>query len=87
MALVMDERNRMGWVRLTPWFAHEPWRAAVVGPQPRRVPAVDPGVEPGHDRHAERHLGTPASVETRKRARAAAPGRETRGGGAFSRDG
>jgi type IV secretory pathway TraG/TraD family ATPase VirD4 len=28
MALVVDERNRTGWVRLTPWFAEEPWRSA-----------------------------------------------------------
>jgi type IV secretion system protein VirD4 len=33
MALVVDERNRLGWVRLTPWFAAEPWRSAVVGPE------------------------------------------------------
>ena len=26
MAVVVDERNALGWVRLTPWFAHEPWR-------------------------------------------------------------
>ena len=32
MALVVDERNRMGWVRLTPWFATEPWRSAALGP-------------------------------------------------------
>ena len=31
MALVVDERNRMGWVRLTPWFLHEPWRSAALG--------------------------------------------------------
>jgi len=31
MALVLDEHNRMGWVRLTPWFEHEPWRSAVIG--------------------------------------------------------
>jgi type IV secretion system protein VirD4 len=32
MAVVVDERNRMGWVGLTPWFAHEPWRTMVEGP-------------------------------------------------------
>jgi len=32
MALVVDERNRMGWVRLTPWFATEPWRSAALPP-------------------------------------------------------
>ena len=35
MALVVDERNRMGWVRLTPWFATEPWRSAALGPEHR----------------------------------------------------
>ncbi len=30
-ALVVDERNRMGWVQLTPWFATEPWRSAALG--------------------------------------------------------
>jgi type IV secretion system protein VirD4 len=39
MALVVDERNRMGWVRLTPWFATEPWRSAALGPE-RAVAAV-----------------------------------------------
>ncbi len=29
-AVVVDERNRVGWVRLTPWFAHEPWRSMAV---------------------------------------------------------
>jgi hypothetical protein len=26
-ALTVGQHNRMGWVRLTPWFAEEPWRA------------------------------------------------------------
>ena len=38
MALVVDERNRMGWVRLTPWFATEPWRSAALGPGLGAVP-------------------------------------------------
>jgi len=25
-ATVVDERNELTWVRLTPWFAHQPWR-------------------------------------------------------------
>jgi len=33
MALVVNERNEMGWVRLTPWFRHEPWRTAALGAQ------------------------------------------------------
>ncbi len=32
MGLVVDERNHMGWVRLTPWFSTEPWRSAALGP-------------------------------------------------------
>lgn len=31
MALVVDERNTVQWVRLTPWFAHDPWRSMVEG--------------------------------------------------------
>ncbi|MGH3415659.1 MAG: type IV secretory system conjugative DNA transfer family protein [Actinocrinis sp.] len=30
-ALVVDARNRMGWVGLTPSFAHEPWRSLAHG--------------------------------------------------------
>ncbi len=41
MALVVDERNRMGWVPLTPWFATEPWRSAALGPE-RRSSATRP---------------------------------------------
>lgn len=32
MAVVVDERNVLGWVRLTPWFAHEPWRSLARDP-------------------------------------------------------
>jgi hypothetical protein len=42
MALVVDERNRMGWVRLTPWFAEEPWRTATSRSRER-----DPRDSPG----------------------------------------
>ncbi|MHB8593258.1 MAG: TraM recognition domain-containing protein, partial [Acidimicrobiales bacterium] len=43
MALVVDERNRMGWVRLTPWFAHEPWRSLALGrSMPERAPIGRP---------------------------------------------
>jgi len=38
MALVVDERNRMGWVALTPWFATEPWRSAALGRGAERHP-------------------------------------------------
>jgi type IV secretory pathway TraG/TraD family ATPase VirD4 len=38
MALVVDERNRMGWVGLTPWFATEPWRSAALGRGAERHP-------------------------------------------------
>jgi hypothetical protein len=47
MALVVDERNRMGWVRLTPFFATEPWRSVTLGPgrEPEPVPpAPTPGM-------------------------------------------
>ncbi len=53
MALVVDERNRMGWVALTPWFATEPWRSAALGPRlgpdrgGPRPPLAAPGM--GHD--------------------------------------
>jgi hypothetical protein len=42
MALVVDERNRMGWARLTPWFSEEPWRSAVLDPGLR--PVLGPGL-------------------------------------------
>lgn len=29
MALVLDERSNMGFVKLTPWFSEEPWRSVV----------------------------------------------------------
>ena len=31
MALVVNERNVMGWIRMTPWFATEPWCSAAGG--------------------------------------------------------
>jgi type IV secretory pathway TraG/TraD family ATPase VirD4 len=36
MAVVVDERNALGWVRLTPWYAHEPWRTMGRGLGPGR---------------------------------------------------
>ncbi len=65
MALVVDERNRMGWVHLTPWFATEPWRSAALElpttpvpgrlvPVPGRLPA--PGRAPEPDRDGGRGL-------------------------------
>ncbi len=47
MALVVDERNRMGWVRLTPWFATEPWRSVALAPAPTRTPTPAPTPTPG----------------------------------------
>jgi len=48
MGLVVDDRNQMGWIRLTPWFATEPWRSTVLGAReisgPRRP---DPSRELG----------------------------------------
>ncbi len=56
MALMVDEKNRMGWIQLTPWFSHEPWRRAVLGPEPEltgppgpaaaRIPAGTSGAGP-----------------------------------------
>jgi hypothetical protein len=41
MGLVVDDRNQMGWIRLTPWFAAEPWRSTVLAardvPRPGRL--------------------------------------------------
>ena len=37
MAVTVDDRNTLGWLRLTPWFAHEPWRALA------RTPALELG--------------------------------------------
>ena len=51
MALVVDERNRMAWVRLTPWFASEPWRS--------RRPRADPPTARPHARsHTRSRTGT-----------------------------
>ncbi len=47
MALVVDERNRMGWVRLTPWFATEPWRSAALDP------GLGTGLDPGRARRSD----------------------------------
>jgi type IV secretion system protein VirD4 len=66
MAMVVDERNRMGWVGLTPWFASEPWRTMVEG----RVLA--PRLE--LERTAGRHVGA-------VREPAAGPMGSTAGGG------
>ncbi|HUY22975.1 MAG TPA: type IV secretory system conjugative DNA transfer family protein [Acidimicrobiales bacterium] len=59
MALVVDERNRMGWVRLTPWFTTEPWRTAALGHDLARRSGHDPGHDLAHDpgRSAGRDVG------------------------------
>ena len=67
MALVVDERNRMGWVRLTPWFATEPWRSAALGPRRRAsVPAsprpAAPGPGPRRPRRGPRGSRTRAAA-------------------------
>jgi type IV secretion system protein VirD4 len=61
MALVVNERNTMGWIRLTPWFSCEPWRTAALGPQrplvaPDRQPAL-PTRQRNHGPVADRPLG------------------------------
>ncbi len=45
MALVVNERNAMGWVRLTPWFSNEPWRSVALGAG-REVPSPERRPEP-----------------------------------------
>jgi type IV secretory pathway TraG/TraD family ATPase VirD4 len=45
MALVVNERNTMGWVRLTPWFSSEPWRSAALGAE-RPGPSLEPRPDP-----------------------------------------
>jgi hypothetical protein len=62
MALMVNERNVMGWVRLTPWFAHEPWRTAVGGSEralgtgvaDRPVGREPVGIPPSGDRESGR---------------------------------
>jgi type IV secretion system protein VirD4 len=75
LGLMVDERNRLGWVRLTPWFATDPWRAIVReagGDLEPGSPFAVPGPErdPGRD--------APAPVGDRP---APAPGREVELGG------
>ena len=36
MAVVVDERNALGWIGLTPWYAHEPWRSMARTPDLER---------------------------------------------------
>ncbi|MHB8438462.1 MAG: type IV secretory system conjugative DNA transfer family protein [Acidimicrobiales bacterium] len=49
MAVVVDEGKRVGWVRLTPWFAEEPWRSMVELAR-RERPVHERGrVTPGRD--------------------------------------
>ena len=57
MALVVDERNRMGWVRLTPWFATEPWRSAALGTPSADADARSPGPTRAAPRRAGPELG------------------------------
>ncbi|HXQ60463.1 MAG TPA: type IV secretory system conjugative DNA transfer family protein [Acidimicrobiales bacterium] len=64
MALVVNERNAMRWVRLTPWFSSEPWRSVALGGE-RPPPSFDgpPGPRPvdrelaGGDGPGGRELG------------------------------
>jgi type IV secretion system protein VirD4 len=48
-ALVVNERNAMGWVELTPWFAAEPWRSAAGGRERVRAREVETPVRSGPD--------------------------------------
>ncbi len=50
MALVVNEKNTMGWVELTPWFDNEPWRTAARGTG-RELGGLDgPERHPGRER-------------------------------------
>lgn len=43
-AVVVNERNTLGWVRLTPWYSHEPWRTLGRSPaQKQRLQGPDLG--------------------------------------------
>lgn len=42
-ALVLDRRNRAGWIELTPWFATEPWTCALAAGRTRRPKPPDLG--------------------------------------------
>jgi hypothetical protein len=70
-ALLIDRRNHMRFIGLTPWFETEPWRSAVglarhlPGPDRRAAPvpfagAATPGTPPPPDRLA----GTAGRVAT-----------------------
>jgi type IV secretion system protein VirD4 len=75
MGLMVDERNRLGWVRLTPWFATDPWRSIVR--EAGRGLAVGPGTAPpGPER--DRGRDAPGPVGGRP---APAKGREVELGG------
>jgi type IV secretion system protein VirD4 len=45
-ALVVDRRNQMRWLSVTPWYASEPWRTPL-GPSPERAQAP---MRPSSDR-------------------------------------
>jgi type IV secretory pathway TraG/TraD family ATPase VirD4 len=51
MALVVNEKNTMGWVGLTPWFENEPWRTAALGTGRERAGRTGPERQP--DRRLE----------------------------------
>jgi type IV secretory pathway TraG/TraD family ATPase VirD4 len=55
MALVVNERNDMGWVKLTPWFDHEPWRTAALGHE--RELTGPTGPQRQQQRPTDRQLG------------------------------
>lgn len=59
MALMVNERNNVEWVRLTPWFAHEPWRSMVDGRGRQGTRVMGRGAEqaPGLQRSPGRGQG------------------------------
>jgi type IV secretion system protein VirD4 len=60
MALVVNEKNTMGWVGLTPWFENEPWRTAALGTGRERAGRTGPERQP--DRHREQGRDRPVGA-------------------------
>ncbi len=80
-ALLLDQRNRLRWIGLTPWFSTEPWRSAVGlahhlpepgTPYPRTTPTPTPTptptTQPGPSRADARHLRPEPDLGRRSRS-------------------
>lgn len=80
-ALVLGARNEMGWARLTPWFAEEPWRSAAkaaVGPDPTDRRGVERDPRPAGRQPSGAMDPRPAAVHRPPERRAEGPGPEPR---------